>query len=218
MGAMAASGGYWLAAGADAIIASPVTLTGSIGIFGAVPTVEKTLANIGIHGDGVGTTDIAHFGNLATAMSSEEQAAFQMEVEQGYRQFLAVVAEGRKMQVADVEKIAEGRVWDGATALSLGLVDQLGNLEDAIAEASKRTKVPVANGYFIELTPETYLERFKRVEPPIDALAARLVNSPLLPALLRRPLMQPYDFLLQGADPSGLYAHCLLPMPATTIR
>ncbi len=218
MGAMAASGGYWLAADADAIIASPVTLTGSIGIFGAVPTVEKTLANLGIHGDGVGTTDIAHFGNLATAMGDEEKTAFQLEVEQGYRQFLAVVAEGRKMTVAEVEKIAEGRVWDGATALRLGLVDQLGNLDEAIAEASKRTKVPMANGYFIESTPDNYLERFKRVEPPIDALAARLVSPSLLPALLRRPLVQQYDFLLRGTDPGGMYAHCLLPMPAAALR
>ena len=213
MGAMAASGGYWLAAGADAIFASPTTLTGSIGIFGAVPTVEGTLARIGIHGDGVGTTAIAHFGNPATAMDSDEQAAFQMEVEQGYRQFLAVVAEGRKMKLAEVEKIAEGRVWDGATALRLGLIDQLGDLKDAVAEAAKRAKVPAEAGSLIELTPETFLERFKQVDQPIKALAARWLSPALLSVLGQQPLAQPYDFLIQNTDPGRIYAHCLLAPP-----
>jgi len=218
MGAMAASGGYWLAADADAIVASPVTLTGSIGIFGAMPSVEKTLAKIGIHGDGVGTTDIAHFGNLTMAMSREEAAAFQMDVEHGYRQFLEIVAKGRKMPVAEVEKIAEGRVWDGATALNLRLVDKLGNLEDAIAEAGRLAHVPKENGYFIDLTHDTLRERFKWIEQPVEALATRLVNASLFPALLRRPLVDQFDFLLQGSDPGRLYAHCLLPGSTTTFR
>lgn len=218
MGAMAASGGYWLAADADAIVASPVTLTGSIGIFGIVPTVEKALAHIGIHGDGVGTTDIAHFGNLATAMSREEQAAFQMDVEQGYRRFLDIVAQGRKMTVAEVEKIAEGRVWDGATALKLGLVDKLGNLEDALAEAAKLAQVPAENGYFIELTPDSYFERFKQMEPPVEALAKRLGYASLFPALRHEPLVDQLEILLQSGDPGRLYAHCLLPISAATFR
>ena len=218
MGAMAASGGYWLAADADAIVASPVTLTGSIGIFGAMPTVEKTLAKIGIHGDGVGTTDIALFGNPTTAMNPEEAAAMQMDVEQGYRQFLDIVAKGRKMTVAEVEKIAEGRVWDGATALKLRLVDKLGTLEDALAEAAQRAHVPKENGYFIDLTHDTYLERLKWNEQPVEALTARFVNSSLFPALLRRPLVEQFDFLLQESDPGHLYAHCLLPSSTVTFR
>jgi len=218
MGAMAASGGYWLAADADAIVASPVTLTGSIGIFGAMPTVEKTLAKIGIHGDGVGTTDIALFGNPTTAMNPEEAAAMQMDVEQGYRQFLDIVAKGRKMTVAEVEKIAEGRVWDGATALKLRLVDKLGTLEDALAEAAQRAHVPKENGYFIDLTHDTYLERLKWNEQPVEALAVRFVNASLFPALLRRPLVEQFDFLLQESDPGHLYAHCLLPGSTVTFR
>ena len=218
MGAMAASGGYWLAADADAIVASPVTLTGSIGIFGAMPTVEKTLAKIGIHGDGVGTTDIALFGNPTTAMNPEEAAAMQMDVEQGYRQFLDIVAKGRKMTVAEVEKIAEGRVWDGATALKLRLVDKLGTLEDALAEAAQRAHVPKENGYFIDLTHDTYLERLKWNEQPVEALAVRFVNASLFPALLRRPLVEQFDFLLQESDPGHLYAHCLLPSSTVTFR
>jgi protease-4 len=218
MGAMAASGGYWLAAGADAIFASPTTLTGSIGIFGAVPTVEKTLARIGVHGDGVGTTDIAHFGNPATTMSREEETAFQMEVEQGYRQFIGIVAKGRKMSETEVETIAEGRVWDGETALKLRLVDKLGDLEDAVAEAAKRANVPEDNGYFIELTPESYLDRFKRADQPIEALAARWLKAGLLPEPLLRPVAEQFDFLLHSRDPGRIYAHCLLPASAAVFE
>ncbi|NLB07205.1 MAG: signal peptide peptidase SppA, partial [Desulfobulbaceae bacterium] len=217
MAAMAASGGYWLSADADLIVASPVTLTGSIGIFGAVPTLERTLERLGVHGDGVGTTAVSHFGNLASAMSSEEQAMFQMDVEQGYRQFLEVVARGRKMEVAAVAKIAEGRVWDGATALRLGLVDRLGNLAEAVAEAARLAKVPAENGYYIELTPTSLRERFQRVDKPVEVLAARLLGPGAL-AALRQPLSGPVELLLGGADPRALYAHSLLPPPGELLR
>jgi protease IV len=218
MGALAASGGYWLAADADVIMAAPTTLTGSIGIFGAIPTVEKTLANLGIHGDGVGTTDIAHFGNLTTAMSQEEAAAWQMDVEHGYRQFIEIVAKGRKMSMAEVEKIAQGRVWDGETALKLGLVDKLGNLNDAVAEAALRAQVPGAKGYLIELKPENLLERFTQPEQPIEALTARLLRSPLVPAPFRHSAAQQMDVLLRSGDPRGLYSHCLLPLSALSFQ
>jgi protease-4 len=218
MGAMAASGGYWLAADADAIVAEPTTLTGSIGIFWAIPTVEKTLEKIGIHGDGVGTTDIAHFGNPTTAMSLEEASALQMDVEQGYKQFVTLVAQGRKMQVAEVEKIAEGRVWDGATALQLGLVDTLGNLEVALADAARLAKVPEENGYYIELTPDNMLERLKRAEQPVEALVARLIRSPLMPASLQRAAAEQLDFLLHSGDPKGLYAHSLVPLSSLDVH
>jgi protease-4 len=218
MGAMTASGGYWLAADADAIVAAPTTLTGSIGIFGAIPTVEQTLDHLGIHGDGVGTTDIAHFGNPATAMSAEEAAALQMDVEQGYRRFIEIVAQGRKMPPEQVDKIAEGRVWDGTTALKLGLVDKLGNLEEAVAEAARLAKVPADNGLLIELTPESYLDRFKRVEQPIEALIVRLAGSTLLPVPLQRTAREHFDFLLHANDPRGLYAHSLVPLSALSFR
>ena len=217
MGAMVASGGYWLSADADLIVASPVTLTGSIGIFGAVPTLEQTLERLGVHGDGVGTTAVSHFGNLASAMSSEEQAMFQMDVEQGYRQFLEVVARGREMDVAAVAKIAEGRVWDGATALRLGLVDRLGNLAEAIAEAGRLAKVPAENGYYLDLGPGSLRERLQRVDKPVEVLVARLFGSWAL-AGLGRPLAGPVELLLGGADPRALYAHSLLPPAGELFR
>ncbi|MCL2458088.1 MAG: signal peptide peptidase SppA [Desulfobulbus sp.] len=219
MGAMAASGGYWLAAEADAIVAEPTTLTGSIGIFGAIPTVDKTLAQVGLHGDGIGTTDIALFGNLARPMSEAEAQAIQMDVERGYRQFIDIVAKGRRMSTAEVEKLAEGRVWDGATALTLGLVDRLGDLKDAVDEAAKRAKIPAENGYYIDLTPDNFLERLKRIERPVEALAARLWPAALVPDSLRRPIAEQLDLFLPGDnDPKGIYSHCLLPLATLSFR
>ena len=219
MGAMAASGGYWLAADADAIVAAPTTLTGSIGIFGAIPTVEKTLARIGLHSDGIGTTDIAHFGNLTTPMSPEETSILQRDVERGYHQFIDIVAKGRHMTAAEVEKIADGRVWDGATAFEMGLVDRLGNLQDALDEAAKRAKVPAGNGYFIEVTPDNYLEQFsKLIDQPAGGLMARLWPSFPVPAPLPQPLADHLDVFLFGHDPKGIYAHCLLPLSTFSFR
>lgn len=211
MGAMTASGGYWLAADADAIVAAPTTLTGSIGIFGAIPTLEQTLAKIGVRGDGVGTTDIAHFGNLTSAMSTEEATALQMDVERGYGQFLDIVSQGRHLPRTEVEKIAEGRVWDGATALRLGLVDKLGDLDTAMAEAARLAKVPAENGFFIELTPDNMLERFKRVDQPVEALITRLMGASPVTAPLRQTMREQIEVLLPSGDPRNLYTHNLLP-------
>ncbi len=116
MGSMAASGAYWLAADADKIYASSNTITGSIGIFGAFPTLEKSLAEIGVFNDGVGTTKMAGQGSLTRPMSEDFRVAVQLNIERGYQQFIQIVANGRGMEPAEVEKIAQGRVWDGATA------------------------------------------------------------------------------------------------------
>lgn len=218
MGAMAASGGYWLSANADAIVAAPTTLTGSIGIFGMIPTMEKTLAGLGIHGDGIGTTNIAHFGNMATAMGEEEAASWQMDVEQGYQRFINTVAQGRSLNVEAVEKIAGGRVWDGETALKIGLVDKLGNLQDAIAEAAKRANVPKENALFIELDPRNYLNRFKKNEQPIETLIRGLFASSPGILQMRQAAEEQLDFIVDSRDPRGLYSHCLFPSPAPLFR
>ncbi len=217
MGAMTASGGYWLSANADALVAAPTTLTGSIGIFGAIPTLENTLAKIGIHGDGIGTTDVAHFGNPTTPMSPEEASALQMDVEQGYKQFLNIVAQGRKMSPKAVESVAEGRVWDGDTALQLGLVDKLGDLETAINEAARLAKVPPENGLFIELAPDNLLERFKQANQPAQAFLGLFFHTAIVPAPLQRAATSQFDFLVQEHDPRNMYAHSMLPCSALTL-
>jgi len=134
MGSVSASGGYWIASAADHIVASPTTLTGSIGIFGMFASADKALNKLGIYNDGVGTTPLS---TLDPTRSLDPQLAeiIQMGIESGYNQFLTVVSEGRNMSIDEVDKVAQGRVWTGIDAKSLGLVDELGSLQDAINQA-----------------------------------------------------------------------------------
>ncbi len=142
MGGMAASGGYYMACGADYIVAEPTTLTGSIGIFGLVPDASGLMTEkLGLHFDVVKTNEASDFGALGRPFNAGEAAAMQSYVERGYALFLKRVAEGRNMEVAAVDSIAQGRVWTGRQAMSLKLVDKLGTIEDAITEAAKRAKV-----------------------------------------------------------------------------
>ncbi|MFP7755333.1 signal peptide peptidase SppA [Thermodesulfobacteriota bacterium B35] len=210
MGSMAASGAYWLSADADRIVASPVTLTGSIGIFGALPTFEHSLARIGVHSDGTGTTRLADAGDPARPLSEELGRAIQISVEDGYARFLAIVSRGRRIPAAQVEKIAEGRVWDGATARKLGLVDELGTLEDAIAVARELAGSPEAVPVYIE-PPGSSLQRLLR---HLSDRTAWLPTPPsgTLAAVVRRQTPSRALALLTGAsDPRHLYAYCLLP-------
>lgn len=136
MGSVSASGGYWIASAADTILASPTTLTGSIGIFGLFASADKALNKFGIYNDGVGTSELSTIAPTR-ALNPELADIIQIGVEHGYQQFLSVVAEGRNMPLEEVDKIAQGRVWTGVDAQQNGLVDQLGNLQDAIDEAAK---------------------------------------------------------------------------------
>lgn len=142
MGGMAASGGYYMACGADCIYAEHTTLTGSIGIFGMVPDASGLLTEkLGLHFDVVKTNEAADFGALGRPFNERESASMQQYVNNGYRLFLNRVAAGRKMRVADVDSIAQGRVWTGAQAVKIKLVDKLGTLDDAVAEAARRAGV-----------------------------------------------------------------------------
>ncbi len=137
MGSVAASGGYWIAAGADEIWAQPTTLTGSIGVFGVVPDFSRALAHVGVYSDGLGTTRSAEGMRVDRPLPREMRAVMQMNVERIYRKFIHIVAEGRKLPLAQVEEIAQGRVWSGRDALRLGLVDYLGDLEQAVQAAAR---------------------------------------------------------------------------------
>lgn len=141
MGGYAASGGYYISCAADWIVAEPTTLTGSIGIFGTFPVASELLNNkLGVHFSTVKTNEFADFGDFSREMSEGEKNALQGYVNRGYELFTKRCADGRKMKQDDIKAIAEGRVWSGEHAKQIGLVDQLGNLEDAIAEAKKRAK------------------------------------------------------------------------------
>ncbi len=171
MSGMAASGGYYLSCGADYIVADKTTLTGSIGIFGMVPDASELLIDkLGLHFDVVKTNVSSDFGAMGRGFNAAESAAMQNYVNRGYRLFLKRVADGRKMTPEQVDKIAQGRVWTGNQALKIKLVDKLGTLNDAVAEAAKRAKLqdyaictfPAKTPWFEQLMNETtqrdYLE------------------------------------------------------------
>ncbi|NOQ45866.1 MAG: signal peptide peptidase SppA [Desulfobulbaceae bacterium] len=211
MGSMAASGAYWLAAAADRIIASPMTLTGSIGVFGALPTFEKSLAKIGVFNDGIGTTSMAGAGDPGRPLPADRKEAIQLTVDHTYRQFLAIVAQGRNMEMREVKKIAEGRVWDGATAMKFGLIDGMGSLEDAVTEAAELAGLTSINAVYINGVDSSFQDFFQR----IGSQAAHVLfkQQTALPAAtaVYRQLTKQFDFLFQNRDPENTYAHCLLP-------
>ena len=137
MSNVAASGGYWISANADEIWASHDTITGAIGIFGIIPTFEKSLDKIGIHTDGVSTTKIGGGIDPYRSINPILARAIQSEIEYGYQRFIELVAEGRNMTPEEVDSIAQGRVWAGEKALQIGLIDNIGNLDQAIERAAE---------------------------------------------------------------------------------
>lgn len=163
MGGYAASGGYYISCAADWIVAEPTTLTGSIGIFGMFPEASELVNNkLGIHTSVVKTNQYADFGDITRPMNDGEKAAMQGYINRGYELFTKRCADGRKMKQDDIKAIAEGRVWTGVHAKKIGLVDQLGCLDDAIAVAKKKAKVneytvlsyPAKTGMFENLLNE----------------------------------------------------------------
>ena len=146
MGGLAASGGYYISSGANQIYAEPSTLTGSIGIFGMIPDASELITKkVGIKFDVVKTNALSDMGTMARPMNAEEGHLMQAMIERGYEVFTGRVAMGRKMKLEDVKAIAEGRVWTGEQAKELGLVDKLGNLNDAIKAAAKLAKLEKYN-------------------------------------------------------------------------
>ncbi|MBW8784812.1 MAG: signal peptide peptidase SppA [Novosphingobium sp.] len=138
MANVAASGGYWVSTPGQRIFAEPSTITGSIGIFAVVPSFEKSLAAIGVTGDGVQTTPLSGQPDLLSGLNPEVEGMLQANVDSGYARFLGLVARARGKTVEQVDPIAQGRVWDGGTAHQLGLVDQFGGLDDALAWVAQR--------------------------------------------------------------------------------
>lgn len=206
LSSVAASGAYWIASAADAIWAAPTTLTGSIGIFGAVPSFEHTLDALGIHVDGVGTTSMAAAFDPRQEIDPATARIMQQTVEHGYARFLQVVGAGRNMPPDEVDAIGQGRVWDAVTARELGLVDHLGELDDAIAAAAE----------FADL------ERFRVIRlQPVPGTRERIMRW--LTGLASGFLAPQDDTWLHGVrqavaqltplvlldDPRGLYAWCV---------
>lgn len=212
MGSVAASGGYWIAMGADQVWASPTTITGSIGVFGIIPTFEDSLAALGIHSDGVGTTELADFYQLSRPMSPQAKQVIQSGVNHVYDRFLTLVAEARNQSTDQVHAVAQGRVWTGEKALELGLVDKLGNFQQAIAAAAEAAgletyeveKIQRPLGFGEQLMQELANGKVGGV------LASALPNAWLPSSLISNfyGLSKKLERLISFNDPRGLYLNC----------
>jgi protease-4 len=137
MGTVAASGGYYIAMDADRIVAAPTTITGSIGVYAVIPTFQRTLGKIGITSDGFGTTGLAGQAELDRELGPDARQILQASVEHAYRSFVDKVAQARERRPEEIEGLAQGRVWTGADAHAAGIIDELGDVDEAIAEAAR---------------------------------------------------------------------------------
>ena len=158
MGNVAASGGYWVATPADFIMAEPSTITGSIGVFGMLPSFQGTLEKLGVGADGVRTTPLSGEPDLLNGPSPAANALIQAGVEQIYAKFLTITAASRKKSVDEINRVAQGRVWDGGTARQLGLVDGFGDMDEAIAKAAELAKLDKDQRRltYLEAKPDTW--------------------------------------------------------------
>lgn len=188
MGDYAASGGYWISACANKIFADPLTITGSIGIFGMVPNINKLAANIGVHPQTVSTNPDAVFPSIFYPMSEAQHEALQKNVERGYDKFIKRVAQGRQKSVEYVKSIAEGRVWSAITAQQLGLVDQLGGLEEAVNWVSNEAKISAANVVSYPMIQNTFWNMLSsssiadnaEVKSIIDGMSSRGLDEKMI--------------------------------------
>ncbi|MFW1273060.1 signal peptide peptidase SppA [Vibrio parahaemolyticus] len=210
MSSLAASGGYWISMSADKIVAQPTTLTGSIGIFSVITTFEKGFSKLGINTDGVGTSPFSGDG-ITTGLSEGASQAFQLGIEHGYKRFISLVGSNRDMTVEEVDKVAQGRVWTGQDALSFGLVDQMGDFDDAVELAAKLANVTDYGIYWVEepLSPtELFLQEFmNQVKVSLGVDATSLLPNSLQP--VAQQFEQDASLLQSFNDPKGQYAFCL---------
>ncbi|EII2398071.1 signal peptide peptidase SppA [Vibrio parahaemolyticus] len=210
MSSLAASGGYWISMSADKIVAQPTTLTGSIGIFSVITTFEKGFSKLGINTDGVGTSPFSGDG-ITTGLSEGASQAFQLGIEHGYKRFISLVGSNRDMTIEEVDKVAQGRVWTGQDALSFGLVDQMGDFDDAVELAAKLANVTDYGIYWVEepLSPtELFLQEFmNQVKVSLGVDATSLLPKSLQP--VAQQFEQDASLLQSFNDPKGQYAFCL---------
>ncbi|WP_199524593.1 signal peptide peptidase SppA [Pseudoalteromonas sp. bablab_jr011] len=217
MSSVAASGGYWIASAANEIWAAPSTITGSIGVFGTFMTFENTMAELGIYSDGVATTDLAGF-SIARPLDEKMADIIQLSVENAYKRFLNVVAEARNMTPEQVDKIAQGRVWIATQAKELGLVDKLGDKQDAIEAAAELAKLKHYDVKTIKqsLTPQEQMLQDIFGTAAVQAFLAKSQSSDSVLATqanlqsLVKQLSSEIDNLKDYNDPQGVYARCLV--------
>lgn len=211
MGAMAASGGYWISSTSDYIIADKNTITGSIGIFAMLPTFENAMKKIGVNADGVATTDLAET-SVFSPLSKNTQDIYQLEIEHGYDKFLNLVSRGRQMSKTAVDKIAQGQVWLGTDAFKHNLVDELGDFDRAVEKAAELMNIHrdnVIEDFTVEWLSEDDSSLMSKLFRDFKRSGSQLMTAWLdLPKPIQQ-LKQHFHQLEKFNDPKGQYLYCL---------
>jgi protease-4 len=203
MGTYAASGGYWIAAYGDKIFAEPTTITGSIGVFGIQFDVKKLANDFGVTFDSVKTGKFADAMTISRPKTPEELAVLQRMIDWIYGEFIAKVAEGRNLTPARVEEVAQGRVWSGSDAKEIGLVDELGGLDAAIAYAAE--KAGLGSNYRLVEIPR-HKELIELIQEYIEGVAPRYASSNTLVGKIAARIEAELKLLRAFNDPQGIYA------------
>lgn len=214
MGSVAASGGYWMATAGDEIWATPTTITGSIGVFGAFPTLENSLQKIGLNTDGISTTELGGAPSVDRPLAPKMYSVIQSGVDHTYQNFIQLVADARKKDVAEIHEVAQGHVWTGAKAKELGLVDNLGTLNDVIAAAATKAAL---DDYSVKLIAQKLSPKEEFIRKLAGEDAKGFIPKSLLKPLVDlqhvqqelSPLLKPLMALQKMTDPQGIYASCL---------
>jgi protease IV len=214
MGDVAASGGYWISMASDGVFATPSTITGSIGIFAIIPNASVALDKIGVHSGGTTTTWLAAAGNPAAPLDPRFGETMQTLINHGYQNFIGKVASARKKTPEQINEIAQGRVWTGAQALKLGLVDQIGDLDAAVKAAATKAKLANFTVRYIESEPDgitAFLQSFqaKAVRATSDALNAQSLPAAVFGTAASKQVRDDLAMLIHArANPFAMYAHC----------
>ena len=213
MSSVAASGGYWISMGADEIWASPTTITGSIGVGATFPTFSRSLDRIGIHVDGLGSTQLSGQGDPLRELGADLSALIQQSIEFTYAEFIGQIAAFRDKNVEDVDEVARGRVWIASDAQRFGLVDELGNIEDAIASAAGLADL-AEGAYQVEYFHKQ-LSVAERIALELVRTAAPITRAlnvgPRLPDAFQMMLdvaAEPFRFVDTLNDPRDIYVYC----------
>jgi protease-4 len=210
MGGMAASGGYWISTPANYIVASPTTLTGSIGIFGVITTLEESLKSVGVNTDGVATSPLADVSSTK-ALPPEVQQMMQLSIESGYQRFINLVAKSRNKTPEQIDKIAQGHVWTGQDAKQNGLVDSLGDFDDAVNKAAELAKLKQWHLKFQLDEPGLFDQLLNQMGASVQASLPDALQA-YLPAPLAQAtseLKSQGDKWQSLNDPQNRYALCL---------
>lgn len=215
MGNIAASGGYWVATAADRIIAEPSTVTGSIGVFGILPSFETMLSKIGVTSSAIKTTPLSGEPDIMGGIGSDFSRITQLGVEDIYRRFLNLVAGARRKRPEQIDRIAQGRIWDGGAARQLGLVDRFGGVEEAIAEAARLAKIDpaMARPLYIDPEPDPFTAFVARMTGESEArIGSKGVARDLIghqAALQRAALMRAVADARTMAEGASIQARCI---------